>query len=471
MQEIYFTIIGITAGAVLTWFFLRNKLQISARDLHRLNEEADKIRRESDRIRNELLDSGKENTLAAARIEALSQRISSLDTEIDRLREREYGLQNKIIELEKNSSELIATNRSLIEKNESFKKETEEMRERMRTEFENIANRLLEEKSRKFTELNRENIDGILKPLGENIENFRKKIDETYDKESKERFSLGREVEKLVQLNHRISEDANNLTNALKGSSKIQGDWGEMILENILERSGLTKNREYFIQSTLRDGDDKVILNEERRRMIPDVRVQYPDGRSIIIDSKVSLKAYVNYCSEEDGDACAKHCREHLASVKRHIDDLSSKKYQEYTDTLDFVMMFIPNEPAYLLVMKQEPELWSYAYNKGVLLMSPTNLITSLKLVEDLWSRDNQQKNAIEIAEAGARLYDKFVGFTDTMGKIGDNIRKAGESYNDAMSQLRDGRGNLTSRVEKLRELGVKAKKKLAVRSEDQDKT
>ncbi|MCD7963251.1 MAG: DNA recombination protein RmuC [Rikenellaceae bacterium] len=467
MQEIVLIITGLVIGTGFSWFIFQGRIKNSARNLNDLQENTEKIRQETDRIRNELTESIKNNAMLFSRNESMEQRIKSFESDVERQRRHEALLQERIVVLGKKNSEAEAEKRSLTEKNETVKKELEEIRERMKTEFENIANRIFEDKSRKFTETNRENINNILKPLGENIDNFRKKIDETYDKEAKERFSLGKEVEKLVQLNQRISEDANNLTNALKGNSKIQGDWGEIILENILERSGLTKNREYFIQETLRDEGDNIIINEQGRRMIPDVRVHYPDGRNIIIDSKVSLKAYVSYCSEEDQEICKRYCVEHLTSVKRHIDELSAKKYQEYTATLDFVMMFIPNDPAYLLVMKSEPEIWQYAYNKGVLLMSPTNLITSLKLIEDLWSREYQARNAIEIAESGAKLYDKFVVFAESMNKIGDNIRKAGDSYNDAMTQLKDGRGNLISRVEKLRELGIKAKKRLAVKADN----
>ena len=380
----------------------------------------------------------------------------------------EQALRGENMELVRSVAALRAENGALSDKLGAQREEADNMGRRMAVEFENIANRIFDDKSKKFTEVNRENMSLLLKPLGENIENFRKKVEETYDRESKERFSLGKEVEKLVLLNSRISEEANALTNALKGNSKVQGDWGEMILENILEKSGLVKDREYFIQDTLRDDADRTLRSDDGRRMIPDVRVQYPDGRNIIIDSKVSLTAYAGYCAEDDEALVGSHKAEHLASVKRHIDGLSRKSYQEYAESLDFVMMFVPNEPAYMLAMQAEPNLWHYGYNKGVLLMSPTNIIASLRLIEDLWKREYQNRNALEIAERGGLLYDKFAGFVENMERVGENIRRSGDAYDEAMGQLRDGRGNLMGQVEKLRELGVKTKKKLYLNDDNE---
>jgi len=282
-----------------------------------------------------------------------------------------------------------------------------------------------------------------------------------YDKESKERFSLGEKIKDLVELNQKISEEANNLAKALKGSSKTQGDWGEMILENILEQSGLVKDREYFVQEFLKDEDGNFIKNPEGRKLQPDVIIRYPDDRKVIIDSKVSLTAYARYTNTEDPEQQQKAVREHVLSVRKHIDELSNKNYQDFTTTLDFVMMFVPNEPAYFLALQNDPELWDYAYRKRIILISPTNLIAALKLIADLWKREYQNRNALEIAERGAALYDKFVGFVDNLQNIGIHIEKTQKSYESAMSQLKDGRGNLIGQAEKLRTLGVKAKKRL----------
>ncbi len=341
------------------------------------------------------------------------------------------------------------------------KKEMEAIRKQFNLEFEQIASKILEEKSEKFTNLNKYNLDAILKPLGENINSFRKKVEEVYITEAKERFSLGQEVKNLRELNDRLSSEANNLTQALRGDSKMQGDWGQVILENILERSGLTEGREYFVQEYLKDPDGNYYTGENGSRMQPDVIVVYPDKRKVIIDAKVSLTAYVNYTGSSDLTDQKKFIGEHLRSVRKHIDELSRKNYQDYADTLDFVMMFIPNEPAYMLALRHEESLWQYAYEKKILLISPTNLIAALKLIVDLWKREYQNRNAIEIAERGASLYDKFVNFVDSLTDIEIHLDRARRSYENAYGQLKAGRGNLIGQTEKLRELGVKAKKVL----------
>lgn len=340
-------------------------------------------------------------------------------------------------------------------------RELKETREQLNKDFQVLANEILEEKTARFTLTNQKNMEAILKPLSERISDFKTKVEETYDKESKQRFSLEERIKELVSLNTQISEDANNLTKALKGESKIQGNWGEMILESILEKSGLKKGVEYYTQEFLKDDAGNPIRNDQNQKMQPDVVIEYPGGRKVIVDSKVSLSAYVRYVEAAVDVDRVKAEKDHLTSIKQHIDELSNKAYQDYIESVDFVMMFIPNEPAYILAMKLDANLWDYAYKRRILIINPTNLIASLRVVADLWKREAQSQNAQEIAERGAALYDKFAGFVDTLQEVGSNIARSQKSYDKAFSQLSEGRGNLLRQAEMLKDLGVKPQKEL----------
>lgn len=388
-------------------------------------------------------------------------RITDLISETENLKNENRSLQDKQLQSVRETAELQALLQSKEEQLKLQQTELLNTREQLNKDFQVLANQILEEKTARFTDTNRLNMEMILKPLGEKLAEFKTKVEETYDKESKQRFSLEERIRELVTLNQQISEDANNLTKALKGNNKVQGNWGEMILESILEKSGLKKGEAYFSQDILTDEGGRRIFNEQNKSLQPDVVVVYPGERKIVIDSKVSLNGYVKYVEAQTDEVRITAEKEHLLSIKKHIDELSIKAYQDYIESLDFVMMFIPNEPAYILAMQLDSTIWDYAYKKRILLISPTNLIASLKVVADLWKREYQSRNAIEIAKRGAILYDKFAGFVDTLQDVGKNIDRTQKSYEKAFSQLKEGNGNLIRQAEMLKDLGVKAQKEL----------
>ncbi len=375
-------------------------------------------------------------------------------------------LETALASWHKANSELAishAQHDALQEKLATQKEEMEVLGKRFNLEFENIANKILETKSEKFTELNKKHLHDILEPLGKNIVEFKTKVEEVYDKESKERFSLGEKVRELAELNQMISDEARNLTRALKGEAKTQGRWGEMILENILERSGLVKGREYFMEHELRDDGGNALRSDvEGRKMRPDAVINYPENRKVIIDSKVSLNAFTRMAECDDPDERKAELQSHVGAVKNHIIALSAKGYDDYDKSLDFVMMFIPSEPAYHAALQGDPDLWGFAYDKRILLLSPTNLIISLKLVADLWKRENHNRNAAEIADRGGKLYDKFVGFVENLKLIGNYLGKASDKYEEAYKQLYTGNDNLVVQTTKLKKLGIRNKKSLA---------
>ncbi len=416
-MDILFLILGILIGGAGIWFIMKNRLT-------------------------------GENKIYEEKINSISQQYGDIKNQ---LTEKESAL----YELHGQLASKTSDNRNMEEKLAQQKKDIEQLQERFSLEFKNLANEILEEKTKKFTEQNRTNLDQLLKPLGEKIKDFQKKVEETYDKEAQQRFSLKEEVKRLAELNQQVSKEASNLTRALKGESKTQGNWGEMILESILEKSGLVKNREYFIQQSFTD--------ERGKRLQPDVVVSYPGERSIVIDSKVSLTAYEKYIASDSQEQQEKELKNHIQSIKNHIIDLGSKNYQDIylLHSLDFVMMFLPVEPAYYLAIQQEPELWNFAYERRILLISPTNLIAALKMVESMWRQEYQSNNARLIAQKSGEMYDKFVGLISDLTDVGNKLKSTQKSYEDAMNKLTTGKGNLVKRAEDLKELGLKTRKEI----------
>jgi DNA recombination protein RmuC len=416
-MEVLYGVIGFIAGGGMVYLFLRSRL------------------------------SGRQQYMKE-KVSGLEEETLALDRQI---KEREA----EMISLTRELAGATTKHDNLKEKMEDQKTEISNLQDRFRVEFKILANEILEEKSKKFTEQNRSNIDQLLKPLGEKIRDFEKKIGDTYDKEAQQRFSLKEEVKRLAELNKKISEDAENLTRALKGDSKSQGNWGEMILESILERSGLSKDREYVVQPSFQ-GDDG-------RRRQPDVVVSYPGNRSVIIDAKVSLTAYERMVDASSSELREKYLKEHLISIRNHVTELSNKNYLDIyqVKSLDFIMMFLPVEPAYLAAIKEDPEIWNYAYDRRILLISPTNLLAALKMIASLWRQEHQNKNALEIARQSGDLLDKFYALLSDLNDIGSRLKLTQKSYDDAINKLSEGKGNLIRRAQRIEELGAKTKKNL----------
>jgi len=333
--------------------------------------------------------------------------------------------------------------------------EFEELNKRFNTEFENLANRILDEKSKKFTDQNKENLELLLNPLRDRIKDFEKKVDEKYDFEQKERASLKGEIKVLHELNKKISEEAHNLTTALKGDTKKQGNWGELILDRILESSGLIKGEEYFTQET--------VYSDSGERFQPDVIIHLPEQKHIIIDSKVSLVAYERFVNSETESDQESWLKAHVSSVKTHIKNLSEKNYQSAkgVSSPEFVLMFMPIESSFSLSVRADDELFNYAWDKRIVVVSPSTLLATLRTVASIWKQDRQTKNAIEIAEKSGLLYDKFVGFIEDMRKIGDRLDSTQKVYQEGMKKLTDGSGNLVRKAEELRKMGARAQKQL----------
>lgn len=339
------------------------------------------------------------------------------------------------------------------------------VREETKAQFKSLAADIFSSQSEKFKEANETRLSEILNPLKEDIKDFKRRVDDTYMNSSKERTLLGEQMKRLMELNMSIGKEARDLTEALSGNTKVQGDWGEMVLETILVKSGLVEGENYFVQRTKND-DGTQIKNDDNGRLRPDVVVALPDKKCIVIDSKVSLTAYVNYINADNEDDRQRFGKAHLLSVRSHLKELETKRYQDFVgvsndDRIDYVLMFIPNEHAYMAAMTLDNNLWMEAYEKRVVIISPAHVISTLRLIAQLWTRDKQTKNALRIAEEGGKLYDKFVGFVNDMQTVEQSLGKASEAYASAMSKLHTGRGCIVSKVENLKKLGAKTSKTL----------
>ncbi len=441
-MEILFFLAGVCLSFILTFFFLKSKLQ-----KQRIDSEHEKVIAEQDFAQRKF-ELEKEKSLFEDRNQSLLKEREESFQQIQRLR-NENGIQSQ--QLARDEADFS----NLQEKLELQKTEMEKLQLKFTTEFENIASKILKQNTEDFSVSNQKNITEMLLPLKEKIQLFEKKVEDTYEKGLKDQTDLKAELKKLHDLNIKISDEANNLTKALKGDVKKQGNWGEVILERILERSGLTEGREYMKQES--------VLSENGQRFQPDVVIHLPDQKHIVVDSKVSLVAYerlINADNEKDRPAFVK---EHLLSVRSHIKILSEKHYQHSPsfNSPDFVLLFIPIESSFSIAVQEDQELFTYAWDNKVVIVSPSTLLATLRTISSIWQQENQTRNAIEIARQSGALYDKFVAFISDMESIGKSLDSTRKTYDQAVNKLYMGSGNLIRRAENIRKLGAKTTKEL----------
>jgi DNA recombination protein RmuC len=381
-------------------------------------------------------------------IEELKSKLVTSNSEKETIRTEKEAIN---IQLSKKENDF----ENLWERNKEQKDEVEKLQEKFTKEFENLANKILEEKSSKFTEQNKENMKNILSPLQEKIQLFEKKVDDTHKESIDYHAALRQQIIGLSEMNAQMSKETLNLTKALKGDSKMQGNWGELVLERVLEKSGLEKDREYYVQQshTAVDGN----------RVFPDVVINLPDGKKMIVDSKVSLTAYEKYINEEDDSLKIGYLKEHVSSIKRHVEQLGEKNYHDLyeIESPDFVLLFIPIEPAFAMALNEDTTLYNKAFEKNIVIVTPSTLLATLRTIDSMWANQKQQENAMEIARQAGALYDKFQGFVEDLIKIGKKIDESKIEYGAAMNKLVEGKGNLITSVEKLKKMGAKAKKAL----------
>ena len=432
-MEILSILIGLIAGGIIGWLISRTTSAVAAQDL--------KTRLIGEQEKNKLI----------------AEQVVDGRTQLEREREKVLNMTNTLAAAE-------ADYRNVEEKLEERKGEMEELQKKFTDQFKNLANEIFEEKSKKFTDQNKSNIFDLLKPLGEKIVEFEKRVEETHKDTISRNSALREQLENLQRLNVQMTKEAENLTRALKGDSKTQGAWGEFILESILEKSGLEKDREYTVQES---------FTTTEGRLRPDVIIRLPENRHVIIDSKVSLTAYNNFINSQSEEEKIIALKAHLVSVRQHMKGLSEKNYQNLSPNgLDFIIMFIPIEPAYILAIQSEKNLYEEALEKRIVFVSPTLLIPSLQLIKNVWKQEYQNRHVLDIANKAGDLYDKFVGFTEDLITLGRHLDSSKKFYEDSMKKLSVGSGNLVRRTEELKKLGAKASKsidaKLVSKSEDQ---
>jgi len=435
-MNIIYLILGIVIGFFIGWLMVKSKFSANQLSIAQLTDD----------LQKQMDQKHIEYQVESEKTRSLNQQLTELKLEITEER-------SKVSQLNASLSTRNAEYNGLNEKLTLQKQDIENLQKKFTEQFDNLANKIFEEKTQKFTQQNRENLDQVLKPLNDKLKDFEKKVEDTYIKNVKDRTDLQVEIKKLYELNSKISEDANNLTKALKGDVKKQGNWGEVVLERILESSGLEKDREYKTQVS--------IEGENGTRYLPDVIIYLPENKHIIIDSKVSLVAYENLVNAiEQGDQ-ERFMKDHLRSIKSHIKELSDKQYYKLDgmNSPEYVLMFLPIESSFSIAVREDTELFNFAWNNKIVIVSPSTLIATLLTISSIWRQENQTRNALEIARKSGDLYDKFVGLMEDLVDLGNKLKATQKVYESSMNKLVDGKGNLIKRTEELKSLGAKASK------------
>ena len=436
-MEIVYLIFGIAIGFTLAWFVKKSQQPV-------VTDNTDAVAV----LRNEL-------QMATNQKSGLTSTVTFLEKEKEQLSVALQQHQQKVLELSNSLTSAQTQTKYIEARLAEQKEELNLLQQKFTKDFELVANKILEEKTQKFTDQNRQSLDVILNPLKEKIKDFEDKVQKVYDTEAAERNMLKGEIKQLMSLNQQMHVDTQNLTKALKGDTKTQGNWGEFILENILEKSGLVKDSEYKTQAS--------ITTEDGKRYQPDVLINLPDGKCLIIDSKVSLVAYERFVSSDDDAVRLLAVKEHVQSLRNHIKGLSDKNYQNLygVKSLDFVLLFMPIEPAFALAVQNDAQLFNDAFERNIVIVSPSTLLATLRTVANIWRQEYQNKNAVDIANKAGDMYDKFVGFVDDLISLGNKMRDSQKAYESAMNKLHQGTGNLVKRSEDLKKLGAKAAKSL----------
>jgi DNA recombination protein RmuC len=438
---------GFGVGALIVWLILRAKVATLSERIAGKESELEEIRSGRERV-------AAENQRLRDDLRTEQERRSFAEVSAARACDLEVGAKELELRVETLQAEIVSLNSSLAESKAKLPI-IDEARAEFISQFENLANKILEDKTKRFTEQNKANLDLLLQPLGLQIREFKQKIEQVYDSEAQQRVSLRNEIELLRTLNEKMDQDAINLTNALRGQSKTLGNWGEGLLEEILQKSGLTKDREYIVRETFTAPDGK--------RSQPDVVIVLPEGRHLIIDSKINLASYLRYSSSEDDAESRAELKKHITGVRTHLRELDVKSYQDHykLNSLDFVLMFVPLEPAFIAAVRQDVTLFDDAFAKRVVIVCPSTLLATMRTVRNIWRQEQQKQNVLEIANQSGALYDKFVGFVEDLKEIGTRLRQAQLSYDAAHNKLTSGKGNLVSKAERILQLGAKASKRL----------